>query len=138
MLGRHLRDLPDIRYWFIKDDGQRQFALVVAGSNGEAVSKVAAGITSDAKRVVAKDGSAMLANVVSTAELDRPELLITPRLDVAADLGVSTDQISEAVRVATIGDVSANLARIELDDRQIPIRVQLDERARTNRRLSRH
>ncbi|MGE0697978.1 MAG: efflux RND transporter permease subunit [Hyphomicrobiaceae bacterium] len=131
-VGRDLAALPDMRFWFMKDDGQRQFSLVVAGRDGAAVSKAAAAITSEAKRVTTASGRPLLANVVSTAELDRPELLVRPRSDLAADLGVSTDQISEAVRIATIGDVSANLARIDLGNRQIPIRVQLDEAARSN------
>ena len=134
-VGRDLAQIPDIRYWFLKDDGQRQFSLVVAGRDGAAVSKAAAAITSEAKRVASPAGRPLLANVVSTAELDRPELLVKPRSDLAADLGVSTDQISEAVRIATIGDVSANLARIDLASRQIPIRVQLDETARTSQEL---
>jgi hydrophobe/amphiphile efflux-1 (HAE1) family protein len=134
-LGRELSQIPDIRFWFLKDDGQRQFSLVVAGRDGEAVDKVAAAMTSAAKRVVDANGRPLLANVVSTAELDRPELIVRPRSDLAADLGVSTDQISEAVRIATIGDVSANLARIDLENRQIPIRVQLDDAARSNRQL---
>ncbi|MFV0298744.1 MAG: efflux RND transporter permease subunit, partial [Hyphomicrobiaceae bacterium] len=95
--------------------------------------KVAAELTSEAKRVRGKDGTLLLANVVSTAELDRPELLVTPISDVAAELGVSTEEISDTVRIATIGDVNANLARLDLDDRQIPIRVQLDESARSDR-----
>jgi hydrophobe/amphiphile efflux-1 (HAE1) family protein len=134
-LGRELAALPDMRYWFLKDDGQRQFSLVVSGRDGAEVSKVAAALTSEAKRVASPSGQAYLANVVSTAELDRPELIVKPRSDIAADLGVSTDQISEAVRIATIGDVSANLARIDLADRQIPIRVQLQETARGNRAM---
>jgi multidrug efflux pump subunit AcrB len=75
----------------------------------------------------------MLVNVVSTAELDRPELRVVPKTEIAAELGVTTDQISEAVRIATIGDVGANLAKLNIDDRQVPIRVQLDEQARGQR-----
>ncbi|MFV0298672.1 MAG: efflux RND transporter permease subunit, partial [Hyphomicrobiaceae bacterium] len=50
LIGAGLADIPDIRYWFVKDDGQRQFSLVVSGANGEAVGKVAAELTSEAKR----------------------------------------------------------------------------------------
>lgn len=45
-------------------------------------------------------------------------------MDEAARLGITPQQISETIRVATIGDVDAALAKISLDDRQIPIRVQ--------------
>jgi hydrophobe/amphiphile efflux-1 (HAE1) family protein len=132
-IGRDLAQVPDIRYWFLKDNGQRGFALVVAGRDGPAVNRVAAEITSQAKRITGTQGEPLLTNVVSTAELDRPELRVRPKTDLAADLGITTDVISEAVRIATIGDIDANLAKFNIDDRQIPIRVQLDTRARSSK-----
>ena len=66
-------------------------------------------------------------NVTSTGALDRPEVRIMPRLDEMARYGVTTEQISEAVRIATIGDIDANLAKFNAGDRLIPIRVQLTE-----------
>src|SRR5690606_13772326 len=71
-----------------------------------------------------------LANVVNSAAIARPELLVVPRSDEAALLGVSTGAISQAVRVATIGDVDQNLPKYNLGDRQVPIRLQLTEAAR--------
>ena len=73
----------------------------------------------------------MLENPISTAELDRPELQIEPRRQVAADLGVSTETLSSTIRVATLGDIDANLAKFKVDGRLIPIRVELDEAARS-------
>lgn len=128
-IGQQLAGMPDMRFWFLNDDGQRQFQLVVAGRDAATVNKAAAEVTSEAKRIP------KLANVVSTAELDRPELRVYPKSDIAAELGVSTEAISEAVRIATIGDVAANLAKFDVGDRQVPIRVQLDEKARTDRHL---
>src|SRR5262249_29014906 len=81
-VGANMADLPDIRFWFLKDNGQRQLQLVASGRSGAEVSRVAADLTSQAKRIP------LLANVVSTAELDRPELRVAPITDVAADLGV--------------------------------------------------
>jgi hydrophobe/amphiphile efflux-1 (HAE1) family protein len=132
-IGADLAAVPDIRYWFLRDNGQRGFALVVTGRDGNAVNKVGAELTSEAKRVTDKAGVPLITNVVSSAELDRPELRVFPKTEIAAELGVSTEAISEAVRIATIGDVNANLAKFNIDDRQIPIRVQLDEVARTDR-----
>ncbi|MBU1210290.1 MAG: efflux RND transporter permease subunit [Alphaproteobacteria bacterium] len=128
-IGRDLADIPDIRYWFMQDNGQRQVQLVVGGPNAAEVERVGAALTSEAKRIPA------LLNVVSTAELDRPELRVYPRTDIAADLGVSTQAISEAVRVATIGDIGANLAKFDVGDRQVPIRVKLPDSARSDRQL---
>lgn len=71
-----------------------------------------------------------LTNVQSTASLLRPELLIKPDFARAAQLGVSVSQISAVAKLATQGDVDANLAKFNLADRQIPILVQLDPEAR--------
>ncbi|WP_072396478.1 efflux RND transporter permease subunit [Hyphomicrobium sp. CS1GBMeth3] len=128
-ITRELADIPDIRYFFMQDNGQREMQLVVTGRDGKAVTEVAAELTSQAKRLP------FLQNVVSTAELDRPELRVYPRSEVAAELGITTEAISEAVRIATIGDIGANLAKFEVGDRQIPIRVQLKTSARENRQL---
>jgi len=128
-IGRSLSEIPDIRYWFLMDNGQRQFQLVVSGPSPEAVDSVGAALTSQSKRLPS------LLNVVSTAELDRPELRVYPRSDIAADLGVSTQAISETVRIATIGDIGANLAKFDVGDRQVPIRVKLPNASRSNRQL---
>ena len=73
-------------------------------------------------------------NPISTAELDRPELRIVPKPQVAADLGVSTEALSETIRVATLGDIDANLAKFNAGDRLVPIRVELDQAARARAR----
>ncbi len=128
-LSRDLASIPDIRTWFLRENGQRDFQIVLLGRDGAAVDKAAADLASQMKRLPE------LQQVVSTAELDRPELRVRPQSDLAAERGVTTDQISEAVRIATIGDVGANLAKFDVGDRQVPIRVELDREARENRQL---
>ncbi|MFV0644766.1 MAG: efflux RND transporter permease subunit, partial [Sphingomonadaceae bacterium] len=64
------------------------------------------------------------------ADLQRPELHIEPRLDLASDLGVSTASLSQAIRIATMGEIDQNAAKYSLTDRQIPIRVMLDKASR--------
>ncbi len=63
---------------------------------------------------------------------ERPEIRVVPKLDQAANFGVSPDTIGETIRVATIGDVGPNLAKFNAGDRLVPIRVQIEERARTD------
>ena len=65
-------------------------------------------------------------------DLQRPEITITPRLDLAADLGVTTAALSQAIRIATQGEIDQNSARFSLSDRQMPIRVALDRGSRRN------
>eukprot|EP01037_Dinobryon_pediforme_P007722 gene7722-7783_t len=123
-IGNDLNSIPDMRFWFVQPNGQRGLSLIVAGSDTAQISKIAAQLQSEMKRIP------LLANPVSTASLDRPEVQIKPKSEIAAELGVSTDAISETIRLATIGDVGVNLAKFNAGDRLIPIRVQLIESAR--------
>ena len=65
-------------------------------------------------------------------DLVRPEIIIRPRLDLAADLGVTTSALGQTIRLATMGDIDQNSAKFSLNDRQVPIRVALPEAARQN------
>ena len=63
-------------------------------------------------------------------DLVRPEIVIRPRLDLAADLGVTTAALGQTIRLATLGDIDQNSAKFSLNDRQVPIRVALPESSR--------
>src|SRR6202012_1119489 len=63
-------------------------------------------------------------------DMPRPEIVVHPRLDLAAQLGVSVQSIGETIRIATLGDLPQNGAKFSLSDRQIPIRVSLPETSR--------
>ncbi|HXG99288.1 MAG TPA: efflux RND transporter permease subunit [Sphingomicrobium sp.] len=63
-------------------------------------------------------------------DLVRPEILIRPRQDLAADLGVTTVALGQTIRLATMGDIDQNSAKFSLSDRQVPIRVALPESSR--------
>jgi multidrug efflux pump subunit AcrB len=69
--------------------------------------------------------------VTSSASLQAPEIQVVPDLDRAAALGVTTESISETVRVATSGDYSSSLAKLNLPQRQLSIRVRFDPANRT-------
>jgi multidrug efflux pump subunit AcrB len=47
-----------------------------------------------------------------------------------ADLGVTAESVGEVARIATAGDYSSALAKLNLPQRQVPIRVQMPESAR--------
>ena len=65
-------------------------------------------------------------------DMQRPEITIKPRADLAASLGVTTAALSQTIRIATLGDIDQNSAKFSLSDRQIPIRVALSEESRRN------
>ncbi len=121
-----LKDIPDLRNWAINGRNERQLAYNLVSNDGDALRKAANEVEAKLRSMPIFRGPA------SEAALERPEIRIVPRSDAAARLGVSTDQISETVRVATIGDVDFNLAKFNAGDRQVPIRVQLKEDTREN------
>jgi multidrug efflux pump subunit AcrB len=125
-ISKELENVPDIRFWFLDENGLRAISLVVTGGDSNIVANVAAELASQMKRIP------LIANVISETSLDRPELRIQPRADLAARLGVSTESLSETIRVATIGDVGPALAKFDAGDRLVPIRVQLEDAARAD------
>ncbi len=128
-ISRDLADIPDIRYWFLDDNGLRNVSLLVTGQDNATVANVATELAGQMRRL------SMVANVVSGAALNRPELRIHPRRELAVRLGVSTENLSETIRVATIGDVGPALPKFDAGDRTVPIRVLLEENARADRQV---
>lgn len=113
-----VRGIPDVRIIKLNDRAERELSFNFLSKNEKDLSD-AVGILESRLRA-----SPILANVSSEGALPRPELQIRPRKDEIARLGITPQQISQTVRVATIGDIDAQLTKISLDDRQIPIRVQ--------------
>jgi hydrophobe/amphiphile efflux-1 (HAE1) family protein len=127
-ISQELDNIPDVRFWFVDDNGNRAISLIVSGADGKIVNNYASELAIQMKRIPE------LANVVSETAVERPELRIHPRSDLAASLGVTTESLSKTIRVATIGDVGPALAKYDAGNRLVPIRVQLEDSARSNLR----
>jgi multidrug efflux pump subunit AcrB len=125
-ISKELAGIPDIRYWFLDENGQRNVTFIVTGTDNDTVTNVAAEMATQMRRISA------VTNVSSGGTLSRPELRIYPRRDLAVRLGVSTETLAQTIRVATIGDVGPALAKFDAGDRVIPIRVLLEEKARAD------
>ncbi len=125
-ISQELENIPDLRFWFLDENGLRPISLVVTGTDANIVNNVASELATQMKRIPT------ISNVISETSLERPELRIEPRADLAARLGVSTESLSQTIRVATIGDVGPALAKFDVGDRLVPIRVQLEDTARGN------
>jgi hydrophobe/amphiphile efflux-1 (HAE1) family protein len=119
-----IANVPDVRAFKLNDRGQRDLSFSILSSNDADLNLAVARLEG------ALSGDPLLANVASEGALPRPEIQITPRVEEAARLGVTTAQIAEVVRVATIGDVDAALAKLSIDNRLIPVRVRLNDSAR--------
>jgi multidrug efflux pump subunit AcrB len=73
-----------------------------------------------------------IGNVSSNANLVRPEIIIQPDMAKAADLGVTASAIADTVRIATAGDYDMSLSKLNLAQRQVPIRVKLPDSVRAD------
>lgn len=108
------------------------------GGNGEQLQVTLASDDASALRTsvlaVEKDLRTLpgIGNVTSNASLQRPEIHITPDYARAAELGVSTSALANVVQIATSGDFESRLPKLNLPQRQIPVRVRLDKQVRTD------
>jgi hydrophobe/amphiphile efflux-1 (HAE1) family protein len=125
---KELHSIADARVTFQSqsDGGGRDLTLYAVGNNPELVERTAHEAIEQMRTL--KE----LRDPRINGDMSRPELLVRPHLDEAASLGVTVANISDTVRVATLGDLPQNNAKFSLPDRQIPIRVSLIESARTN------
>ncbi len=102
----------------------RDVSVMLSGSDPKMLDKTAATLVEQMK------GLPELRAPRISADLQRPELIIKPRNDIASQLGVSTVALSQTIRIATLGDIDQNSAKFSLSDRQIPIRVMLAKESR--------
>ena len=116
--------IPNARIAVLNENGTKALTFSLASENHQALLNTANDLESQMRRL------SILKEVSSTIPLPQNEFVITPRYEDAARLGVSTDAIAETGRVATLGDLNSNLARINLDGCQIPLRVQLNAGAK--------
>lgn len=121
-----LRSIPDVRVTKLNDRGERDLSFNLLSSKEADLDQAVANLEAKLRK------DPLLANVSPDGALPRPELQIRPRDEQMSRLGITTAQISEVIRVATIGDIDALLTKIALDGRLIPIRVQLDRDFRTD------
>ena len=128
------QEIPDARVTFQDlntvggggGGGGRPISIMLTGSDSVLLERTAAKLVEEMKGL-----SEVVAPRIG-ADMRRPEVIIKPNLDLAASLGVSTQAISQAIRIATIGDIDQNAAKFSLNDRQVPIRVRVSESARRN------
>jgi multidrug efflux pump subunit AcrB len=123
MAAQSMRDIPGVRLSFGGQNGSK-LQITLAGDDPDQLSLAASAVERDLRTIP------RIGNVVSNASLMKPEIVIRPLPDRAAELGVTTDTLSAVTRIATSGDVENSLAKLNLASRQIPIRVQLPSNAR--------
>ena len=125
--AKRFQEIPDARVTFQSQNGGfsgRDITITLGGSDPDKLLATARKIAEQMNGV--KEIVAPRIN----GDLQRPEITIKPRSDLAASMGVTTAALSQTIRIATIGDIDQNSAKFSLSDRQVPIRVALSEDSR--------
>ncbi|WP_454886414.1 efflux RND transporter permease subunit [Sphingomonas oryzagri] len=129
-LAPTMNKIADARVTFASqnggDDSSRDISMMIAGDDPDKLEQAAQGVVAQMKS---------LPHIVAPrveGSIPRPEIVIRPNLDMAAQMGVTTDALSQTIRIATIGEIDQNAAKFSLSDRQIPIRVALDQKSRSD------
>jgi len=129
-LAPELAAIPDARVSFQSQNGggpsgeSRDIMLYLGGEDPEKLNATANKIAEEMATIPGLRAPRVGGDMV------RPEIVVKPRFDLAADLGVTTAALSQTVRIATMGDIEQNSAKFSVADRQIPITVSLSENAR--------
>ena len=123
---QELRRIPDanINFQRLSGNGGRDVNIYITGDDPVLTQATAEKVVDEMRALPILRGARI------NGDLQRPEILIKPRFDLAAQLGVTVANISETIRIATLGDLDQNSAKFSLSDRQVPIRVSLLESTR--------
>lgn len=127
-LRKEIVDVPGVRLTFSRSSGMtgKPVRIALTSNDADALSLAAENVVDEMRTVRG------LSDVSSSASLLRPEILVHPDFERAARQGVSVQSIARTALIATLGDADANLAKFDLKDRQVNIRVQLDPKYRND------
>jgi multidrug efflux pump subunit AcrB len=124
MLRERLLAVPGARFHVGAGRPGEKMELILASDNAQALKASAQELQHQLLRVPG------LSNISTTASLERPEIIIRPDFQRAAERGITTAAIGDVARIATTGDFDAQAAKLNLDGRQIYMRVRIADAAR--------
>ena len=125
-IRERLAEVPGVRLTVGPQDTGVKMQLVLRSEDPAALAVAARDVERDLRTIPG------IGNVSSSASLVRPEIIVRPDFARAADLGVTASGIAETVRVATAGDYDVGLPKLNLSERQVPIRVKLPDAVRAD------
>ena len=125
-IRQRLQALPGVRITVGGGDAGEKLQLILSGDDADKLATTSQRVIQEIRTLPG------LGNVSSSASLLRPEIIIRPDYARAAELGVTTTSLADTVRIATSGDYGTALAKLNLTERQIPIRTRLPDDSRDN------
>jgi multidrug efflux pump subunit AcrB len=119
-----LKALAGVRLGVGLEGSGEKYVLALTSEDATALQNAASAVEKDLRKIQG------LGNIASSAALVRPEIIVKPDFAKTADFGVTSAAIGETLRIATIGDYEQFLPKLNLEQRQIPILVKLNNDAR--------
>ncbi|EJL21429.1 cation/multidrug efflux pump [Caulobacter sp. AP07] len=121
-----LRDIPDARVNLLGDWGTSDVQTILTAEDGPLLERTALQVEREMR------GLTTVADPRPSSPPSGPEIIIRPKADEAARLGVNAADIAAIARVATVGDIDSNVAKMTQGERRIPIRVRLPAETRAD------
>ena len=121
-----LRQIPDARVTFLDFQGGAGIEQVLTSNDPVALQAAASELERQMRTI------SIIADPRPAIPPTGPELIIRPRAADAARLGVSVDAIAQVARIATVGDIDANVAKLTAGERRVPIRIRLPATSRSD------
>ncbi|MGD1863235.1 MAG: efflux RND transporter permease subunit [Phormidesmis sp.] len=125
---QQLQTLPNLRSSFDSQSASgsdKALNIVLKSADAASLTQMASQVAQQMRQLTG------LVEVSTSTGLVRPELLIIPNPQQAVDQGIQLRDIATTATLATLGDTDANLPEIDVGDRQIPIRVRLARKFRS-------
>ena len=125
-LRQRLTALPGARVKIGLGSAAEKYTLVLASEDSSLLAAQARKVESELRTIPG------VGSILSSASLVRPELIVKPDFTRMAEQGLTSADIADTLRIATTGDYDQGLAKLNLEQRQIPIIVKLPPAARTD------
>lgn len=116
-LQQKLAVIPGIKTSFGIGASGEKMTIMLAGDNSQLLEATARKLETEL-RAEPKFG-----NISSSVTLTRPEIRIIPNWEKMAESGVTASAMGQVIRVATNGDYDLAVSKLNLPERQVPIRV---------------
>ncbi|HQC28659.1 MAG TPA: efflux RND transporter permease subunit, partial [Methylotenera sp.] len=119
-----LQTLAGVRLGVGLEGSGEKYVLALTSEDSVALASAASAVEKDLRKIQG------LGNIASSAALVRQEIIVKPDFSAAADLGVTSNAMGETLRIATVGDYEQLLPKLNLEQRQVPIVVKLNNAGR--------
>ena len=114
-----IKSVPDLRVSFLNEYGLSDVQIILGGENEVKLAQAAAALAGEMRDVPGLSG------VRLSSPPANADLVIRLREAEAASLGVTSEAVAEAARIATIGEMDAMTPKLVDGERRVPIRVKL-------------